>query len=141
MRKEFLHRTDLTPVTAETFAAWKIKRANEDAEEAKRKIIEATQKKKKLTKAQRQLSGRQLFEKFSYDDDDDKEKVSVKSLKKDLPKVEEDMEFDESLFVDDDPEPLKVSQQQKEKLEVAQKATKADNDDMEFDESLFMDDF
>ena len=141
MRKEFLHRTDLTPVTAETFAAWKIKRANEDAEEAKRKIIEATQKKKKLTKAQRQLSGRQLFEKFSYDDDDDKEKVSVKSLKKDLPKVEEDMEFDESLFVDDDPEPLKVSQQQKEKLEVAQKATKADDDDMEFDESLFMDDF
>lgn len=138
MRKEFLHRTDLTPVTAETFAAWKIKRSNEDAEEAQRKIIEATQKKKKLTKAQRQLSGRQLFEKFSYPNEGD---VDVKSLEKDLPQVDENMEFDESLFVDDEPEPATVSHQQTEKVQVAQKATKAEGEDMEFDESLFMEDF
>jgi hypothetical protein len=141
MRKEFYNRTDLTPVTAETFAAWKIKREKETAEEAQRKLVEATQKKVRLSKVERQLSGRQLFEKFSVDDG----KMSVQELKNDLPKVDEDMEFDESLFVDDD-EPVqpKVSQQQVvvPKAEIIQKVEKkTDSDDMEFDESLFMDDF
>jgi len=139
MRKEFAHRTDLTPVTAETFAAWKLKRAQETEEEAQRKIIEATQKKVKLTKAQRQLSGRQLFEQTPVADG----KMSVQELKNDLPEVDENMEFDESLFVDDEPEQPKVSQQQvvEPKVEIVQKAAKTDPDELEFDESLFMDDF
>jgi len=140
MRAEFMHRTDLTPVTAETFAAWKIKRAKETEEEAQRKVIEAAQKKKKMTKVQRQLSGRKLFECSIVDD----EGMSVESLKKDLPKVDEvmDMEFDESLFVEDEPVPPAGSIEYVEpKVKIVKKAAKADDDDMEFDESLFMDDF
>jgi len=140
MRAEFMHRTDLTPVTAETFAAWKIKRARETEEEAQRKVIEATQKKKKMSKAERQLSGRKMFECSIVDN----EGVSVESLKKDLPKVDEvmDMEFDESLFVEDEPEPPAGSPELVEpKVKIVKKAAKADDDDMEFDESLFMDDF
>jgi len=157
MRKKFLNRLDLTPVTAETFAAWKVKRKKEDEEAALKKINdakEATISKKKMTKAERQLSGRKLFEMFSFDDGDVTGQAFVK-VSPQLPKTEENMEFDESLFVEDEVESLFVedeaveektisSQQQTEpKVVSSQQSTEkpSENDNgLEFDESLFMDD-
>merc|ERR1719499_734236 len=55
LRREFAHRTDLTPVTKETFEAWKQKRTLEKEQELAQKAHEEQQATRKLSKVERQF--------------------------------------------------------------------------------------
>jgi len=105
-RAELSAKTDLTPVTLETFVKWKKRKLREKAEAAKK---DASKKKDNLKSGQTSgLSGRELFSynpNIAKEDDDDEEGCAVdmnlrEKEDEDTTKVH-DIKFDEYGIMDD----------------------------------------
>ena len=94
-----------TPVTAESFAAWKVRRAQKKQDELEAKMKEeeakAQSKGKGKSKAMQILSGRALFTfnpKLFEAEDDDENAVDLKKIPEEEEKKESEIKADADLF-------------------------------------------